>query len=341
MDSITQGVLGAAAAQALLKRRLPQGVGWIGAFGGLLADADVFIQSSSDPTVGWLFHRHFTHSLIFIPLGGLVAALPFLWMKRFRHDRTAVILAAIIGYATHAPLDLLTSYGTQLLWPFSNHRFALDWIGIIDPIYTVILALGLYLTGRTARPRFVRGAFLLATLYLCFGGWQHYRAGKVQQDLAARRGHQITHARVMPAPGSLLLWRSVYTHDGQMSVDGIRLPWFGAARVAQGGAVDVVTFSDLPAHAQANAETKRRFEIFQWFADGLVAPIANAPQAYGDMRITAEPESLTPLWGLQLDETGAAGRWRPPAGQERDIGRALHTLFFGSPQYQRFPVPLD
>jgi inner membrane protein len=341
MDSITQGVLGAAAAQAVLKRRLPQGVGWIGALGGLLADADVFIQSSSDPTVGWLFHRHFTHSLFFIPIGGLIAALPFLWLKRFRHDRTAVIWAAIIGYATHAPLDWLTSYGTQLLWPFSNQRFALDWIGIIDPIYTVLLAIGLYLTARTTQPRFVRRAFLLATLYLCFGGWQHYRAWGVQQDIAARRGHQIAHARVMPAPGSLLMWRSVYTFDGQMSVDGIRVPWFGGAQVAQGGVADVVTFSDLPATAQANAETKRRFEIFQWFADGLIAPIADAPQAYGDMRITAEVESLIPLWGVQIDETGTALRWTPPPGQRREIGRALHTLFFSSPQYHRFPMPVD
>lgn len=337
MDSITQGVLGAAAAQAILKRRLPQGVGWIGAVGGLIPDLDVFIQSSIDPTVGWLFHRHFTHSLLFIPIGGLLAALPFLWMKRFKHDRAAVILAAIVGYATHAPLDLLTSYGTQLLWPFSNQRFALDWIAIIDPIYTLILALGIYLTARTTRPRFVRVAMLLSSLYLCFGGWQHYRAADVQRQVAARRGHQIEHARVMPAPGSLLLWRSVYTHDGQMQVDGIRVPWFGVPLVAQGGVADVVTFSDLPAPAQANAETKRRFEIFQWFADGLIAPLADAPQAYGDMRITAEVESLVPLWGLQIDEAGAAVRWSPPSSQRRDMGRALRTLLFGAPGYRPLP----
>lgn len=335
MDSITQGVLGAAAAQGLLKRRLPQGVGWIGAVGGLVPDLDVFIYSLNDPTVSWTFHRHFTHSLIFIPLGGLLAALPFLWLKRFKDDRVAVILAAIIGYATHAPLDLLTSYGTQLLWPFSHQRLALDWVGIVDPIYTLLLALGIYLTARTTRPRFVRVAFLLSSLYLCFGGWQHHRAVAVQWQLAARRGQQIAQARVMPAPGSLLLWRSVYTSGGQMYVDGIRAPWFGAPLVAAGGVAKVVTFTDLPAHAQADAETRRRFAIFQWFADGLIAPIEGAPQAYGDMRITAEVESLVPLWGLQLDEAGRAGRWSPPPGQQRVLGRALRTLIFGDARYKR------
>src|SRR5262245_40166851 len=139
MDTITHGFLGAAASQALLKRRLPRGAGLVGAIGGMLPDLDIFIRSSSDPTVGWFFHRNFTHSLIFIPLGGLIAALPFLCFQRFRNQKREVILAAIIGYATHALLDAFTSYGTQLFWPFSNYRVAWDWIGIVDPIYSLIL----------------------------------------------------------------------------------------------------------------------------------------------------------------------------------------------------------
>src|SRR5215471_15616165 len=114
MDSITQGVLGAAAAQSVLARRLPRGAGLIGAIGGMAADLDIFIYSFSDPTVSWTFHRNFTHSLIFIPIGGLISALPFLWMKRFKDQKRNVILAAIIGYATHGLLDAFTSYGTQL-----------------------------------------------------------------------------------------------------------------------------------------------------------------------------------------------------------------------------------
>ena len=334
MDSITQGVLGAAAAQAVLKRRLPQGAGWIGAIGGMVADLDVFIFSFNDPTVGWTYHRHFTHSLAFIPIGGLIAALPFLWLKRFKDQRAAVILAAIIGYATHAPLDMFTSYGTQFLLPFSNLRIAWDWVGIVDPIYTIILAIGVYLTARSVQMRPVRIALLLSSLYLCFGGWQHHRAVEVQRQLAAQRGHQIEHARVMPAPGWLLLWRSVYVANGRMYVDGVRVPWFSAPLVARGGSADVTTMDDLPAAALANAETRRRFEIFRWFADGLIAPIEGEPQSYGDMRITAEVESLLPLWGLQLDVAGQAQRWSPPLGQRRDVGRALQALLFGDPRFK-------
>lgn len=37
---------------------------------------------------------------------------------------------------THIWLDLITTYGTQILAPFSNHRYALDGSFIIDPLFT-------------------------------------------------------------------------------------------------------------------------------------------------------------------------------------------------------------
>jgi inner membrane protein len=340
MDTITQGVLGAAASQTIMSRRLPRGAGLVGAIGGMAADLDIFIRSASDPTVGWLFHRHFTHSLIFIPIGGLIAALPFLWMKRFKNYRKEVILASIIGYATHALLDALTSYGTQLFWPFSNYRVALDWIGIVDPIYTLILAVGVYLASRTKEMRPARVALLLSSLYLCFGGWQHHRASEVQMQLTAMRGHQPRHSRVMPAPGWLMIWRSVYIADGRLHADGIRVPWFGSPGVLEGGSSDATSFEDLPPTAQANAETRRRFEIFNWFADGLIASIgpggngAGGGWAIGDMRITAAVESLVPLWGLEFDSTtGGSQRWSPPATIERDYRGLLRSLLFGDSRY--------
>ena len=334
MDSITQGVLGAAAAQAVLKKRLPQ-AGLIGAVGGMVPDLDVFIHSFSDPTVGWLFHRHFTHSLFFIPFGGFLAALPFLFMPRFRDHKREVILAAIIGYATHAPLDMFTSYGTQMFWPFSNYRVKLDWMAIVDPLYTIPLAIGVFLTMKTLRMRPVRIALLLTSLYICFGGWQHHRGVGVQQQLAESRGHRIDQSRVMPAPGWLLMWRSVYVSGGRMYTDGIQSNWFGQPRVLPGASADVTTVEDLPVNAQANAETRRLFETFRWFADGLIAPVPGEMDAYGDMRITGEVESLSALWGLKFNAaTGEATRWSPSITQGRDVVRTLRGLVLGDERYR-------
>ena len=335
MDSITQGVLGAAAAQAVFKRRLPQ-AGWIGAIGGMAADLDVFIRSAADPTVGWVFHRHFTHSLFFIPLGGLLAALPFLLFPRFRAQWREVILASIVGYATHAPLDMFTSYGTQLFWPLTDLRVALDWVAIVDPVYTIPLWLGVLWTKRTRDPRYVRLALAATTLYIVgFGAWQHHRGLAMQAQLAAMRNHRVERARVMPAPGWLLLWRSTYLAGDRLHADAIRTPWFGEARVLEGDDAPVVTFDRLPAAAQAHPESRRRFEILSWFSDRMLAPIPGDPGAVGDMRITSTVEGLTPLWGLTFDPaTGESAAWHPSTRVARDYQSLLRSLLLPDERYK-------
>jgi inner membrane protein len=335
MDTITQGLLGAAASQALMKKRLPQGAGLVGAIGGMVPDLDLFLQSSSDPTVAWFFHRSFTHSLIFIPLGGLIAALPFLFSKRFREQKRDVILASIIGYATHALLDAFTNYGTQLFWPFSDYRVTWDWIGIVDPIYSLILAAGVILTAYSGKMRPARIALLLSSIYLCFGGWQHHRALEAQRALISLRAHDLRHSRVMPAPGWLLMWRSVYIAGDRLYADGIRVPWFSSPLVLEGGSANATTLEDLPAKAQGNAETKRRFQILNWFADGLIAQVGDDPNAIGDMRITAGIESLVPLWGLKFNpETGESYRWSPPPRSGPDFGLLLRITVTGDPRFK-------
>jgi inner membrane protein len=335
MDTITHGILGAAVSQSIFSRRLPRGAGLIGAVAAMAPDLDIFITSAGDPTVGWLFHRHFTHSLIFIPVGGLIVSIPFLLMDRFKDYRKEVILASTICYATHGLLDSLTNYGTQLFWPFSNYRVALDSIGIVDPIYSLILLIGVILTARWKEMRPARTAVLLSSIYLCFGAWQHHRSFETQQQLAAIRGHQIQQTRVMPAPGWLLFWRSLYLANGRLYIDGIRTPWFSTPQILEGGSAEETTFEDLPASARANPESRRQFEVLDWFADGLIAPVGNETNSIGDMRITGSVESMTPLWGLKFDPlSGAAQRWVPPQGVQRDFGTLVRGLFMGDVRYR-------
>jgi len=42
-----------------------------------------------------------------------------------------------LSIVTHPLLDALTTFGTQLFWPFSNYRVAISNIAILDPIYTL------------------------------------------------------------------------------------------------------------------------------------------------------------------------------------------------------------
>jgi inner membrane protein len=336
MDPVTQGAIGAAAAQAVFGRKLPRAAALIGFAAGMAADLDVFIPTGGDPVGSLIYHRHFTHSLIFIPIGGLIASLPFIWWKQFKEHRLEVFGAATLAYATHGLLDAFTNYGTLLFYPFSDYRVSWDLIGIIDPAFTVPLLIGMIWTIFTKRPQAARIGLLTAALYMCFAGWQHYRAEEAQQTLAETRGHPVQHSRVMPAPGSLLMWRSVYVSGERLYVDGARVPYFGETMAREGGSAPIAAFEDLPEEIRVRPDTRRVFDVFSWFADGLISPVEGETNVFGDQRFGSGWDGLTPLWGMDFGSSGTdePERWRPPdSGRRGFAGEIWRSLFQAPPGY--------
>ena len=131
MDPLTQGVVGAVLPQATAARgRFAASAGLLGFLAGMAADLDVLIRSSEDPLLFLEYHRQFTHSLVFIPLGGLICALVLhgiIGRRRGLKFRQSWLFCSL-GYATHALLDACTTYGTMLFWPFSDARIAWNTI---------------------------------------------------------------------------------------------------------------------------------------------------------------------------------------------------------------------
>jgi hypothetical protein len=141
----------------------------------------------------------------------------------------------------------------------------------------------------------------------------------------------------MPLPGSLVSWRAVYVEAGNIHVDGIQVPWWGAPLVKPGGATRLATFAIVP-HPMAERDgTRWVFEVFKWFADGLIAPVEGAAPAIGDMRYGADASSLEPLWGLQFDvlQGDTPTRWRSPTSTgARIINNIWRSLIGDDPGYQ-------
>ncbi len=73
MDPITQGTIGATLPQVFGKKKLGI-IALLGFLSGLAPDLDIFIRSASDPLLSLEYHRQFTHSILFIPFGGLICA---------------------------------------------------------------------------------------------------------------------------------------------------------------------------------------------------------------------------------------------------------------------------
>jgi inner membrane protein len=76
-------------------------------------------------------------------------------------------------------LDACTTYGTQLLWPFTDARFAWNTVSVIDPLFTLPILALVITAGLRKRPLFARLALAWALIYLSMG--------LVQRDASAQR----------------------------------------------------------------------------------------------------------------------------------------------------------
>lgn len=329
MDPLTQGVLGAAATQAFVGRRVGRRAWLYGAVGGMTADLDVLIRSSDNPLVAFEYHRHFTHSLAFIPIGGLLSALPWILRRSHRPNARRIVLATTVGYATHAFLDACTSYGTLLWWPFSHTRVAWSWVSIVDPLVTIPLIVAVWLSARRCTARAARIGLLWTALYLAWGGVLHGRAVREIEATAHARGHVPERVDAFPSLATNLLWRTTYLDDGRIHVDEVRTPWLGSARSAPGGAISLLTEDDLPAAVRGDARTLEGFRVFRWFTDGWVARHPREPEVIGDLRYGPTLATTLPLWGIRLhpDRAEHVSAWRWKGDFSDTVLRRWHGLW--------------
>jgi inner membrane protein len=332
VDPLTQAALGAAAAQAVFGRPLPRSAWLIGAVAGAAADLDVLIRPASDPLGGWSYHRGFTHSLVFIPVGGLIAALPFLFCKAFRQVRRQVLGAALVAYATHGLLDASTTFGTSLYWPFTERRVAWHLIGIVDPAFTLALLVGTGWAVRARRTGPARVGLALALCYLGLGLVQRERCLTTQRQLAESRGHTIERGIAMPTIGNLILWRSVYLAEDRFYTDAVRVSPTGGVTVRSGGSADRVTLESLETQQRLTPQWRNAFQKFVWFTDGFTARDALDASMIADVRYTTRPEVVSSLWGVYLPPPGQAdehAHLRPGPGR-RDNPKWMWDALMGS-----------
>jgi inner membrane protein len=301
MDVLTQGLVGGVLAQSLARKNEKKIATLVGVLAGLLADADILIRSSSDPLLNIEYHRHFTHSLVFIPLGAAIAML-LLWPFVRRHlSARRLYLFSLAGYSMSGVLDAFTSYGTHLFWPFSDERVALNIISIVDPVFTLILLVTLLTGLRLGYRKVAYAGLVLSMMYLGMGFVQLQRAGQLAEDLRNKRGHLAMQSMVKPTLANLVLWRSVYIHEDRIHVDAIRVGLFDAGRVIEGESVALFSFDrDLP-QLDESSVLYRDIVRFRSFSDGYVALDPVQTNVLGDIRYSMLPVSARPLWGIVID----------------------------------------
>ncbi|MGE4652399.1 MAG: metal-dependent hydrolase [Myxococcota bacterium] len=288
MDSATQALLGAVVGQAGFSHKLGRRALVWGAIGGLLPDLDVFAGLATEPFGEWVHHRGTTHALWFgpvlgPPLGWLV------WRHYARKNgqntrgspgdpalRSAWMGLMTLALFTHPLIDIFTTYGTQLFAPFSRQRFALNSVGIIDPIYSGLLVAGL-LAGwwMRRRPARVRAAAFTALAlswgYLFYGWWLNENARLDLQQQLASVGHADAPVNVYPTLLQPYLRRSVARVGEEI--------WVGLHTPLGGGQTAWERFRPTPPGPLVRrVEESEGGRIFQWFAMGeTVARVRRFP----------------------------------------------------------------
>lgn len=323
MDILTQGVLGATVAQSAARKEHVRLAALIGFISGLIADADVLIRSSTDPLLSLEYHRHFTHSLFFIPVGAAIAFMLFWPFLRNKLNARILYFYCFMGYLLSGVLDACTSYGTHLLWPIINSRIAWNIISIVDPIFTGVLVIGLIVSLKKINVVYSRIAFLLAGSYLLFATLQLHRAENTITNLAQQRGHTIEQSIVKPTIGNTLLWRSVYLSDGVFYIDAVRAGI--NTTVYTGTSINKFKLEDLSQNIDTDSTLFKDIQRFNHFSEGFVIQYPDKPTIIGDVRYSMNPTSHIPLWGIEMNL--AAPREHVKYEFYRETSRAMRQQF--------------
>ncbi|MUM77005.1 metal-dependent hydrolase [Pseudodesulfovibrio sp. F-1] len=320
MDPVTHiasGVMGALAARKWLPNArylVPFGMlcSWI-------PDGDIFF-GRGDPEFNLLHHRGVSTSFF----GGLIMALALAALYRRISRGTPFTSAAIFAYLmilTHIWLDLITTYGTQILAPFSNHRFALDGAFIIDPLFTLtaLALIGLAIVWKNSRHVIAMAgmtwffAYPLANMAL--GAYLE----TIYAERLTRRG--IAHDTIHVTPDALSprYWKVVTTQGDDYLLDTMDL---------LGGEVEPMRRFRRADTGELTSLGRREsmFATYAWFAkwpyvvrDTLEGnPVEGVAVTFGDLRFVSTNPVLARHFGSRrepfvlkafLDGSGELTAW--------------------------------
>ncbi len=189
----------------------------LGAIANTIPDLDVFLVFG-DPIREITIHRGFSHSLLFPFLAAPVLG----WLaKRFLKDPVSFkewCVFFFILILTHPLLDCLTTYGTQLLLPFSDYRVNLNTLFIIDfvftlPLIVVVIACLIIKNNPLKRLRWSRAGLCISAIYVMLAMAGKTYASAVFAQSLTEKNITTAHRMTGVTPFNILLWYTVAEVD--------------------------------------------------------------------------------------------------------------------------------
>jgi inner membrane protein len=212
MDSISQIVLGAATFALVKDKEIGKKALLYGAILGTIPDLDILLNPFFNVIDQLSIHRAFSHSIFFSLL------LSFLFAKwfsyKYKTSYRSWFWASFLALFTHPLLDICTTYGTRILYPFSKSYYALDNVFVVDPLYTIWLLMGCIILlfmdkNNLKRGIVIKWSLILSTGYLVYGLIVHFYVENYFEKELKRQSISYEKIKVVPTPFNTILWQGI------------------------------------------------------------------------------------------------------------------------------------
>lgn len=188
--------------------------------GAMLPDLDI-IAHVKGRLYYLLKHRGASHS--FIALTGMALGLGTALYLLFPNSSwTTVFFFTLLGTISHGIMDLLNSYGAELLWPFSRKKITVDMIMLTDPVVLSFLLMSFLISIKNQDLAKTSSliALLFSALYL---GYRHLGRTKTRDRLMSiyhlKDRDQV---KVLPAMYHPFTWNFILFQEDFVSFGIIR-----------------------------------------------------------------------------------------------------------------------
>lgn len=230
MDTLTHTLVGSAISDGWFRRRLGPVATPFALVMSALPDIDILTYFIA-PEYAWMHHRGYTHS--FLPM---LVASPVFGYAGYRIAKKngswfLWSLLAVLCLFSHTIIDLVTSWGTMPLLPFSSARISWDVAPILD-VFVFSVAGASFVANRILRwervdtflnplkypivhrhPRRQRAAdrvgmiaAILVVLYLLIGWQQNRQTVRIAREELARGGVEAVEVRALPIMFTYIAW---------------------------------------------------------------------------------------------------------------------------------------
>ena len=237
-----------------------------------------------------------------------------------------------LAFFTHAILDTLTMYGTQLFLPFSNYRAAIASISVADPLfYTIPFIICLVVASRYKRKNTKRRGWAIAGLvlsctYLLFTLWNKNNVSSVFETQMKEQG--ITYTRFVTGPTIFnnFLWN--------MTADSDDAYYIGQYSVFDTSPIEFVRI-EKQHDLLANSDNDETINTLRWFSNDYYSVIRRQDgylqindMRYGTFMGTGEENDFIFRFVVEAQKDGRYEMLKSLGGpDEEDVDDMFGLLF--------------